>query len=135
MMLLLKKYEYRSAYNNRPSNSMSLCLLLLPPLAAFTVSLCAFYFCKTHRETDRFCAASGVEHARHNQHQFRFRRAAFYSQLKSKVGNILAKATALRINLIIDGAPVASHTHTPLPLTNFSCLIHFHFGIPFPRST
>ena len=38
---------------------------------------------------------------------------AFYSQLKSKVGNILAKATALRINLNIDGAPIASHVHTP----------------------
>ena len=29
---------------------------------------------------------------------------AFYSQLKSKVGNILAKAAALRIDLKIDGA-------------------------------
>ena len=37
---------------------------------------------------------------------------AFYSQLKSKVGNILAKATALRIDLKIDGAPIASRSHT-----------------------
>ena len=84
-------------------------------------------FLQAHRETDGFFAASGVEHAQHNQDQFRFRRAAFYSQLKSKVGNILAKATALRINLNIDGAPIASHTHSPLPLTNFSSLIHFPF--------
>ncbi len=52
-----------------------------------------------------------------------FRSAAFYFQLKSKVGNILAKATALLINLNIDGAPIAAshtHTHTPLPLTNLS---------------
>ena len=48
----------------------------------------------------------------HNQDQFRFRRAAFYSQLKSKVGNILAKATALPINLNTDGAPIASRVHT-----------------------
>ena len=48
-----------------------------------------------------------------DQGQFRFRRAAFYSQLKSKVGNLLAKATALRINLNIDGAPIASRAHTP----------------------
>ena len=38
-----------------------------------------------------YVAASGVEHAQHNQDQFRLRRAAFYFQLKSKVGNILAK--------------------------------------------
>jgi hypothetical protein len=34
---------------------------------------------------NRLFAASGVEHAQHNQEHFRFRRAAFYSQLKSKV--------------------------------------------------
>jgi hypothetical protein len=42
----------------------------------------------------------------------RFCRAAFHSQLKSKVGNVLAKATALRINLNIDGAPISSRAHT-----------------------
>jgi hypothetical protein len=36
-------------------------------------------FLQAHRETDRFFAASGVEHAQHHQDQFRFRRAAFYS--------------------------------------------------------
>ena len=30
--------------------------------------------------------------------------AAFYSQLKSKVGNVLAEATVLRINLDVDDA-------------------------------
>ena len=47
---------------------------------------------------------------KHNS--FRFRRTTFYSLLKSKVGNILAKSTDLRINLNIDGASIASHTHT-----------------------
>jgi hypothetical protein len=32
-------------------------------------------------------------------------------QFKAKVGNILAKATALRINLNIDGTPIASKSH------------------------
>ena len=59
-------------------------------------------FLQAHRETDRFFAASGVQLAQSNQ--FHYRRAAFYSQLKSKVGNILAKAAALRIHLNIDGA-------------------------------
>jgi hypothetical protein len=69
------------------------------------------------RETDsadRFFAASGVEIAQHHQDLIRLRRAAFYSQLKSKVGDILTKATALRIDLNFDGAPMASHTLTPL---------------------
>jgi hypothetical protein len=48
----------------------------------------------THRETDRFLAASGVQLAQTN---FHFHRTAFSSQLKSKVGKILAKAAALRM--------------------------------------
>ena len=36
----------------------------------------------------------GVEHAQHNNDHSRFRRAAFHSQLKFKVGNIFTKATA-----------------------------------------
>ncbi len=36
----------------------------------------------------------------------------FSSELKSQIGNILAKAAALRIVLNIDGAPVASRSHT-----------------------
>ena len=39
-------------------------------------------------------------------------RPAIYSQLKSKVSIILAKATALRIKLDIDGALIASRAHT-----------------------
>eukprot|EP00001_Collodictyon_triciliatum_P051624 09216_6 len=35
-------------------------------------------------------------------------RSPFFYQLKSKVGNIPAKATALRISLNIDGAPIDS---------------------------
>jgi hypothetical protein len=41
-----------------------------------------------------------------NSGQFHFRRAAFSSMLKSRVGNILAKAASLRINLNLDGAPI-----------------------------
>ena len=49
-------------------------------------------FLQAHRETDRFFAASGVQLAQPTCGFFHFRRAAFSSQLKSKVGNILAKA-------------------------------------------
>ncbi len=44
--------------------------------------------------------------------QFHFRHTVFSSQFKSKVGNILAKAAALRITLNIDGTPIDSKSHT-----------------------
>jgi hypothetical protein len=49
-------------------------------------------FLQDHRETDLFLTSSGVHLEQTN---FHFRRAAFFSHLKSKVGNILAKAAAL----------------------------------------
>ena len=61
-----------------------------------------------------------------------------YSQLKSKVDNILAKATALRINLNnIDGTHIASRTHTHPSHSQTSCLLFtsLSLGIPFPRFT
>ncbi len=54
-------------------------------------------------------------------------------QLKSKVGNILAKAAALRIDLKIDGAPIASRSHTHPALSTLSpFLLVPPFGIPVP---
>jgi hypothetical protein len=89
-----------------PLTPSPLCLLLLLRLGGYTVNLCAFYFYKqSHRETDRFFAASGVQLAQHNCGKFHYRRAAFSSQLKSKIWIILAKAAALLITLNIDGAP------------------------------
>jgi hypothetical protein len=69
-------------------------------------------FLQAHRETDRFFAASGVQLAQRDRGLFHFRRAAFASQLKSRVGLALAKAAALRIMLSIDGAPITSKSHT-----------------------
>jgi hypothetical protein len=63
--------------------------------------------------TDRFFAASGVQLAQPTSCQFHFRRAASSAQLKSKIVNILTKAAALRITLILDDTPVLSrYTHT-----------------------
>jgi hypothetical protein len=49
---------------------------------------------------------SGVQLAQHDRGQSHFRRAAFASQLKSRVGLALDEASALRINLNIDGVSV-----------------------------
>jgi hypothetical protein len=95
----------------RPTLS-PLCLLMLVRLGRLPSEFVRLLFLRAHRETDRFLAASGVQLAQHDRGQFHYRRAAFSSQLKSRVGNILAKAAALRINLNIDGAPLASRSHT-----------------------
>jgi hypothetical protein len=58
-----------------------------------------------------------------NKFVFHFRRAAFLTQLKSKVGLALTKAAALRINLNLDGAP------TRLLISSLS------LGVPVPRPT
>ena len=49
---------------------------------------------------------------------FRFRRAAFYSGLKSKVGLIAAKTAALRVNMNTDGCLLASHVASHFPPTS-----------------
>jgi hypothetical protein len=56
-------------------------------------------FLQAHRETDRFFEASGVQSAESTSGFFHFHRAAFSGLLKSRVGNIIAKASALRVNL------------------------------------
>jgi hypothetical protein len=57
--------------------------------------------------------------------------------LKSKCGNILAKAAALRINLNLDGSPITtqSHTHTSHSQTSRLLTSSLSLGVPVPRST
>ncbi len=44
--------------------------------------------------------------------QFHYRRTAFSSHLKCKIGNILDKDAVLRISLHIDDTPISSKSHT-----------------------
>ena len=74
--------QYRADYTNRPSNSIS----FMPAIASTSGRL--------HSELVRLL----------------FLQDHFSSQLKSKVGNILAKAAALRITLKIDIGS-KSYTH------------------------
>jgi hypothetical protein len=104
--------KYRAEYNNNPPNAIS----FMPAIASTSGRLhseCVrLLFLQAHRETDRFFPASGVQLAQPTSGLFHFRRAAFSSQLKAKVGSTLAKAAALRVNLNLDGAPITSRTHT-----------------------
>ena len=129
--------QYRADCNNRPSNATS----FMPAIASTSGRLHGAFVCllflQAHRETDRFFAASAVQLAQHNRGQFHYRRAAFSSQLKWKVGNTLAKVTALRIVLNIDGAPIASKSHTHPLHSQTSRLLtsSLSLGVPVPRAT
>jgi hypothetical protein len=98
--------KYRADYNNRPPSVVS----FMPGIASTSGRLHSEFvrllFLQDHRETDLFFATSGVQLAQTNPsgQLFHFRRAAFAQQLKSRVGLALVKATALRINLNLDGA-------------------------------
>jgi hypothetical protein len=87
------------------------------------VNLCDFYFYKLIGKLTVFFAASGAQLAHSTSGQFHYLRAAFSSQVKSKIGNILAKTAALRITLNIDGAPLASRSHTHPSHSQTSCLL------------
>jgi hypothetical protein len=89
---------------------------------------------KTIPQTSR----SGVQLAQtHPGGQFTFRRAAFLTQLQSKVGLTLAKAADLRININLDGAPITSKSHTHPSHSQTSRLLtsSLSLGVPVPRPT
>jgi hypothetical protein len=64
-------------------------------------------FLQAHRETTANFTANGMPAQQHCD-SFRFRRAAFYNGLKSKVGLAAAKTAAMRINVNIDGCGVVA---------------------------
>jgi hypothetical protein len=92
-------------------------------------------FLQAHRETEAHFTAAGMPSQRnHNQlESFRFKRAAFYQGLKSKVVLAAAKAAALRINLNVQGCSiVASPMHAPSRTSLLLPLLLSH-NLPLPR--
>jgi hypothetical protein len=129
--------KYRADYNNRTPSAVS----FMPAIASTSDRLHSEFvrllFLQTHRETDRFFTASGVQSAQSDRGQFHFRRAAFSQHLKSKVGLALAKAEALRFNLNIDGTPIESKSHTHPSHSQTSRLLTSSLSlvVPVPRPT
>jgi hypothetical protein len=129
--------KYRADYNNRPPSVVS----FMPAIASTSGRLHSEFvrllFLQAHRETDRFFVASGVQSAQFDRDQFHFRCAVFLQQLKSKVGLALAKAAALRVNLNLDGAPIASksHTHSSHSQTSRLLTSSLSLGVPVPRQS
>jgi hypothetical protein len=90
-------------------------------------------FLQAHREAEAHFTTAGMSSQRNQSDSFRFKCAAFYQSLKSKVGLAAAKAAALRINLNVVGsgivaAPVHAPSRTPLLLP----LLLSH-NLPLPR--
>jgi hypothetical protein len=105
--------KYRVDYNNRPPSAVSFMSVIPSTSDRLRSEFVRILFLQAHRETDRFFTASGVQLVQtHPGGQFTFRRAAFLTQLQIKVGLALPKAAALRINLNLDGVPIASKSHT-----------------------
>jgi hypothetical protein len=131
--------KYHTDYNNNPPATIS----FMPTIASTSDRLHSAFirllFLQSHRETDRFFVASRVQSAQSNlgSSYFHFRRTAFSSILKSKYGLILAKTTASRINLNLDGAPITSqsHTHPSYSQTYRLLISSLSLGVPVPRST
>ena len=102
--------------------------------------LARLLFLQAHRETTQYFEAQGQQLAQTNHlDTFHYKRAAFYNGLKSKVGLVLAKAAALRINLNLDGVPIPSRaythpTHRPNTRLISTALSH-HIPLPQTRTT
>ncbi len=113
------------------------CMLLLVRLGGYIANLSDFYSYRFIGKLTAFFAESGVLSGQTDRGFFHYRRSAFFSNLKSKTGNLLAKAAALRINLNLDGAPIASKSHTHPSHSQTSCLLtsSLSLGVPVPRPT
>ena len=104
---------------------------LSPPAHSFFIGPTVIN--NNNRETTAHFTALGMPAQQHCD-SFRYRRAAFYNGLKSKVGLAAAKAAALRVNLNINGcsivAPPARSSRSSRACLTDSVLSH---SLPMPH--
>jgi len=89
---------------------------------------------QAHRETKAHFNANGMSSQRSQSDSFRFKRAAFFQSLKSKVGLAAPKAVALRMNLNVEdcGIVATDPVHAPSRAPLLLPLLLSH-NLPFPR--
>ncbi len=104
--------RYRADYNNNPPRDVGFMTAIVSTSGRLHSEFIRILFLQAHRETDRFFAASGVLSAQSDRGFFHYLHTVFSSMIKSRVGNILVKSGVLRINFNLDGAPIASKSHT-----------------------
>jgi hypothetical protein len=129
--------KHRPDYNNNPPSTVSFMFPIPGTSGRLHSEFVRLLFLRPHRETDRFFPDSGVQLPQPTSGIFHFRRAAFSTHLKAKVGSTLAKVAALRINLNIDGVSITSRTHTHPSHSQTSRLLtsSLSLGVPVPRAT
>jgi hypothetical protein len=129
--------RYRADYNNNPPRGVGFMPVITSTSGRLHSEFIRILFLQTHRETDLFFADSGVLSAQSDRGFFHYHHVAFSSMLKSRVGNIFAKAAILRINLNLDGAPIASKSHTHPSHSQTSRLLtsSLSLAVPVPRPT
>jgi len=103
------------------ANALSSVLPTRTRLAWSPLTRLRLLFLQAHRETEAHFTAAGMSSQTNNSEALRFKRAAFYNGLKSKVGLAAAKAAALRVNLNVQGCgivapPMHAPSRTPLLL-------------------
>jgi len=95
--------KYRADYNDRPPSAVSFMPAIASTSGRIHSEFVRLLFLQDHRETDRFFAVSGVQLPETHRGMFHFRRTAFSSSLKAKVGSTLTKAAVLRATYILMG--------------------------------
>jgi hypothetical protein len=129
--------KYRADYNNNPPHTVSFMSTIASTSGRLHSKFIRLLFLQTHRETDRFFGASGVQLVQPDRGLFHYCRAAFSGTLKAKVDSTLGKVAVLRITLNIDGTTITSRTHTHPSHSQTSRLLtsSLSFGVPVPRVT
>jgi hypothetical protein len=123
---------YRQQYTDNPN--ISFLPAIMTTSSRMHGEFLRLLFLQVHRETTAHFIATGLlSQQNRSDNAFQFKHAAFYMGLKSKVGLVAAKASALRINLNIQGCSVVApplHAPSRAPLLLPLLLAH---NIPLPR--
>ena len=133
LCVLLRSAKLTATDNNTLDNQN---ISFLPGIVSTSIHMHGEFlrllFLQAHRETEAHFTAAGMSSQRNRSDSFRFKRAAFYQSLKSKVGLAAAKAAALRINLNIKGCGiVAAPVHAPSRAPLLPLLLSHN--LPLPR--
>jgi hypothetical protein len=129
--------KYRTDYNNNLTHIVSFMTSIASTSRRLHSDFVRLLFLQTHRETDHFFAASGVQLVQPTSGLFHFRCVTFTQLLKRRVGLTLAKVSDLRITLNLDGEPITSkpHTHPSHSQTSRLLTSPLSLGVPVPRAT
>ena len=124
--------SYRQQYAD--NQNISFLLAIMTNSSRMHCDFLRLLFLQAHPETTAHFNVTGLPSQQNrSDNAFQFKRVAFYTGLKSKVGLVAATATALRINLNIQGfSVVAPSLHAPSHAPLLLSLLLSH-NLPLPR--